>query len=309
MVVVYVCPTGLSCLARIARLNTGPTANLVPTLVLIDIPEDDEENEQRTPLEQDEAPRLEAGAQGVYGSRLLREIVTDVKKKRVANLVVPVAVVAARRRIETPRSTPSTPTKSSQKAQPGLPWRTPSDAALIELPQDQAPDIRFVDLGAIDVLDNPIRQESLPSLAIQLYRVHQEFLRRGQHLTAPTAKHQSPWPGTPTEEPFSYLREVMVADLAGEICGTIVDHPLDPVSIQISDARKSAVTDAVSVWGFSAHEFTDNELLYATLVMLEHALKGEGLEEFRIPSGMFMSFASVDTGSGPMMLPSVRPPC
>lgn len=273
-----------------------PTASLVPTLVLIDIPEDDEENDQRTPLEQDEAPRLEAGAQGVYGSRLLREIVTDVKKKGVASLVIPVAVVAARR----PRSMPSTPTKSSQGARPGLPWRMPSDAAVIELPQDQAPDIRFVDLGAIDVLDNPIRQESLPSLAIQLYRVHQEFLRRGQHLTAPTEKHQSPWPGTPTQEPFTYLREVMVADLAGEICGTIVDHPLDPVTIQISDARKRAVIDAVSVWGFSAHEFTDNELLYATLAMLEHALKVEGMEEFRIPSGTFISFASVDTGSGPI---------
>lgn len=302
------CPSGLSCLARIARLNNVPTKGLVPTLLLIDIPEDDDENERKRslPTEDDNAGE-ESSAPSLYGSRLLRQIMTDIKEEALGSMVLPVAV--KRRRVETPSSAPSTTTQTTEDTRPSHPRRMPSDAAEMQLPLDQASAMKYIDLGAIDVLDNPIRREALPSLAIHVYRVHKEFLQRGEHLSAPSKNHESPWPGVPTPEPFAYLREVMVSDLAGQICGTIVEHPLDPVAMDISDARKQAVIKAIADWDFSAHDLSEDELMYASVTMLEHALRIDGMEEFRLPTGTLRCFASVEASSGPMMLPPVRPAC
>ncbi|ELR03351.1 3',5'-cyclic-nucleotide phosphodiesterase [Pseudogymnoascus destructans] len=290
---VYVCPTGLSCLARIARLNNVPTAGLVPTLVLIDIPEDDDENERRRSLPWHDAGILpESSPPSIYGSQLLRQIVADVKEIGVASMVLPVAVI--RRRIETPTSTPrpSTPIRTIQNTQASHPRPLPMEVSSMELPPDQASFMKYIDLGAVDVLENPIRRESLPSLAIHVYRVHKQFLQRGEHFTAPTQKHQSSWPGVATPEPFAYMREVMVCDLAGQICGTIVDHPLDPVVMNVSNARKRAVVKGISEWGFSAHELSEDELLFATVTMLEHSLQIDGMDELRLPRDKLINFVA-----------------
>lgn len=261
---------------------------MVPTLVVIDIPEDDEKNEYKYALQQDDAAPT---APIVYGSHLLRQITADAREKAVANMVVPV-VAAARRRSLTPTGAPSTPTQATRTTEPGeapeTPQEIPPDAAVMELPQDQAVNMKYVDLGAVDVLDNPIRRESLPSLAIHIYRVHKEFMQRGMHLWAPTQNHLSPWPGVPTPEPFAYLREVMVSDLAGQICGTIVAHPVDPLVISLSEERKQAVTKAISVWDFAAHDLSNDELLYATVTMVQHALNVEGMDDMRLPAGTFV---------------------
>lgn len=305
------CPTGLSCLARIARLNNVPTAGLVPTVVLIDIPEDDDDNElRRSPPQHDVGILPEAdGPPNIYGSQLLRQIVADVKEIGVASMVLPVALI--RRRIEAPTSTPRpiTPMRTIENTQASHPQQLSEEVALMELQRDQVSYMTYIDIGAVDVLENPIRRETLPSLAIHIYRVHKEFLQRGEHLTAPTQKHQSPWPGVATPEPFAYMREVMVCDLAGQICGTIVDHPIEPLKIEISNSRKQAIVKSISEWGFSAHELTDDELLLATVTMLEHALSIDGMEELRLSKGMFRCFASAEPGSGPMMLPPMQPAC
>lgn len=43
--------------------------------------------------------------------------------------------------------------------------------------------------------------------------------------------------------------------------------------------------NAVSAWAFSAHDFTDDELLYGALVMLKHALQMPELEKWSISEG------------------------
>jgi 3',5'-cyclic-nucleotide phosphodiesterase len=47
-----------------------------------------------------------------------------------------------------------------------------------------------------------------------------------------------------------------------------------------------AVAQAISVWNFSAHEFTEDELLHAASLMLQHALTMPALEQWRITTGM-----------------------
>lgn len=49
--------------------------------------------------------------------------------------------------------------------------------------------------------------------------------------------------------------------------------------------------DALGTWAFSAHDYTDDELLYAALVMLKHALQMPELDKWRIPEGMYFSSA------------------
>lgn len=57
--------------------------------------------------------------------------------------------------------------------------------------------------------------------------------------------------------------------------------------LKIEPARKAIVAQAVGTWEFSAHDFDSDELLYAALVMLEHALKMPELERWRISTGAF----------------------
>ena len=55
--------------------------------------------------------------------------------------------------------------------------------------------------------------------------------------------------------------------------------------------RKSFVRSSIGNWSFSAHDFNDEELLYAALVILQHALQMEELEPWRICDGKIL-FAS-----------------
>jgi hypothetical protein len=58
--------------------------------------------------------------------------------------------------------------------------------------------------------------------------------------------------------------------------------------------RKAAAAQAVGSWTFSAHDLTDDELLYGALLMLRHALSMPELEQWRLTSGMSWLFQYVD---------------
>jgi hypothetical protein len=55
----------------------------------------------------------------------------------------------------------------------------------------------------------------------------------------------------------------------------------------LSQDRKAVVEEALGTWGFSAHDYTDDELLYAALIMLQHALQMRELDKWRIPEGAY----------------------
>lgn len=56
--------------------------------------------------------------------------------------------------------------------------------------------------------------------------------------------------------------------------------------LKIADERKALIEHAVGTWAFSAHDFDSDELLYAALTMLQHALQMPELEKWRISTGM-----------------------
>lgn len=64
----------------------------------------------------------------------------------------------------------------------------------------------------------------------------------------------------------------------------------NPRDFHLDYDRKILVENAVGVWAFSAHDFTDDELLYGALVMLKHALQMPELERWAITEGTCFAF-------------------
>lgn len=60
--------------------------------------------------------------------------------------------------------------------------------------------------------------------------------------------------------------------------------------IEIKQERFDVVTRAIGTWSFSAHDFTDDELLYGAYLMLEHTLRLPGLEKWQLSKGMYFSY-------------------
>jgi hypothetical protein len=56
----------------------------------------------------------------------------------------------------------------------------------------------------------------------------------------------------------------------------------------VEEDRKGIVAKAIGTWGFSAHDFTDDELLYGALLMLKHALQMPDLDQWSMTDGSFM---------------------
>src|SRR5690242_21484319 len=61
---------------------------------------------------------------------------------------------------------------------------------------------------------------------------------------------------------------------------------------ELKPERRKFVEDKVSTWAFSAHDFTDDELLYAALVMLQHALSAPELSQWDMTQGTVCSAMS-----------------
>lgn len=57
----------------------------------------------------------------------------------------------------------------------------------------------------------------------------------------------------------------------------------------IAEGRREVIAEAIGTWAFSAHAFSDDELLYAALLMLEHALLMPEVEEWRMPTGLSLT--------------------
>jgi 3',5'-cyclic-nucleotide phosphodiesterase len=85
----------------------------------------------------------------------------------------------------------------------------------------------------------------------------------------------------------------MVSGLMDGICRLRGDGDVDPVApvrIAISAERRQKIKTAISSWYFSAHDFSDDELLHAAMLMLQHALALPELEQWRIPTGKLDPF-------------------
>lgn len=68
---------------------------------------------------------------------------------------------------------------------------------------------------------------------------------------------------------------------------SVIFHAYAGSDLTIDPARKSFVAAAVGQWSFSAHDFTSDELVYAALMILEHALQTDELARWRMSTGQY----------------------
>ncbi|KAH8663640.1 hypothetical protein BGZ60DRAFT_379489 [Tricladium varicosporioides] len=296
---VHICTTGKSCVAKLSELNQSSIVELIPTLVLIDIPYEDPygrpAREIRTPSPSSrqqvdgfvEDPR-DAEA---YGLSLLQWVSSEIQYQSLSKLIVPVALV----------SIPDNNTlqvtsrgRTDQRTEGYLnynPFATPKRRAGTATQLDQARTMKYLDIGAVDVLTSPILPDRLPSLAVHAYRAHKDASKEQRALLELKRGRKRSWVGVDDQKPYAYLREAMVSGLMDGICKLGGDdEPAPYVRITVALDRREKIASAVGSWHFSAHDFTDDELLHAALLMLQHALAMPELERWRISTDNLTGF-------------------
>jgi 3',5'-cyclic-nucleotide phosphodiesterase len=304
---VYVCTTGKACISKVTELNDGSAVDLIPTLVLIDVPHDDKLEVPVTPSTQTPSPTADHQIDPLdsqledasfYGSTLLQYIITDIQQQSLSGLVVPVVVMGTSAALSTMPPGREDLTNSTLQT-PKYPFsHKPPQAASINIPKDQQRAIRYIDIGAVDVLPSPIRRERLPSLTIHVYRVYKEYLQGKQALLQVTRARKRSWVGLDDLKPYAYLREAMVSNLMDGICSLNSDFaPIASLRMNVPLERRNKISRDIGSWSFCALDFNEDELIYCAILMLQHALAMPELESWRMPTGEFSEKQSVASRS------------
>jgi 3',5'-cyclic-nucleotide phosphodiesterase len=171
-------------------------------LVLVDIPPKEARQAWTGHDRQKQADSTEPG--DIYGIRLLSNLGTDIRSKKLSKLIVPIAVV----------DVPDRETESE------IPER--QQASL-----DDARFMRLVDAGAVDVLTRPISGDRVRNLAILGYRMFRDYTKSNTSFLASKRQRKMSWVGVEPEKPYSYLREAMVSNLMSGICSPEPDPQFD----------------------------------------------------------------------------------
>ncbi|KAI5465824.1 hypothetical protein BGZ63DRAFT_348455 [Mariannaea sp. PMI_226] len=285
---VYVCATGAACLSKLFELQERSIVDLKPTIVLLDTPHDDPVPESRVrPMSpslssqsSEKAVDIHTPDEELYGLDLLQKIITEAHLRGMSKLIVPIPMI----------SLPETvaPASNEQMTDGAVePFTTPLDYLAINRQLIR----RCLDLGAVDVLINPLSTKCITTLEICAYKAHREAAREQQALLEIRQGRKRSWVGVNEEKPFAYLREAMVSGLMKGICRlSSHDDQINKAHIAVSSERQAAIAAAIGSWRFCAHDFNDDELVVAALDMFKHALTMPELEHWRIPTDQLISF-------------------
>ena len=147
---------------------------------------------------------------------------------------------------------------------------------------------RCLDLGATDVMTNPMNVASVANLEVHAYRAYRDAARDQKAILELRRGRKRSWVGVNEEKPFAYLREAMVSNLMNWICriGSEAEEGFSgPIRLSVPADKQAEISSAVGQWHFCAHEFTDDELVVAASVMFKHALAIPELGPWRISNG------------------------
>jgi hypothetical protein len=254
-------------------------AALTPTVFILDTPYQDdipERGRSRSPspssLVADDSENHE---EELYGLALLRRIISESYVRNASKLVVTIPIIAA----------PYGDHFGGDGGTSGtVPLGSPDDSRAANKRMLR----KCLDLGATDVMTSPMNAKCVTNLEVHAYRAHLDAARDKKALVELRRGRKRSWVGICEEKPFSYLREAMVSKLMGRICriGSETDEVACSIRLSITAEKQAEVTSAVGQWHFCAHDFTEDELVVAALVMFKHALSMPELEPWRIPTGM-----------------------
>lgn len=206
------------------------------------------------------------------GLSLLAGLSTDIQVQDGPNLVVPIAILRAS------GSNPTGPTSE------------PLNRNNLTLEHKQI--ARCLDAGAFDVLTTPLDRARLQGLLVHAYRARRSAQKEMSRFLARKKLRKLSWVGVNDEQPYAYLREAMVSKLMKGICNPeeeIVDE-FQEHELHINPDRQPFIKKQVGSWNFSAHEFSDDELVFSACQMIQHAFTMPGLEQWQLTSGELQTF-------------------
>ncbi|KAI9829249.1 MAG: hypothetical protein M1819_006429 [Sarea resinae] len=267
---VYLCNSEKSCRARIAELQDSDDAR--PIIIIVDIPGDHRVgmrcDSQTTKLQSFPATPNSHQLEESHGMELLRHVTADNDSRVWRKTIVPIAVIEA--------TTEGSPTVTEETNR-----EPPTSVRLLQC----------LEAGAADAFASPLTQDRLLGVAVHTHRLQRQAANEESRILGAKHYRKRSWVGVEEEKPYAYLREAMVSTLLNGIC-----KPDDPIErsqhecLPVSSERRDKVADAIGNWSFSAHDFSDDELLYAALLILEHALRMPELSQFRMPTGDIIAF-------------------
>ncbi|KAJ5245908.1 hypothetical protein N7468_000891 [Penicillium chermesinum] len=284
---IYLCSSGSSFATKLAELSDRSGSDCVPIFAFFGIDfGSDESNVARRKAHRaswiDNGPPSPGSVQRTFtfsshfdeapGLSLLSGISTDIQVQEGPNLVVPIAIL---------RSTSSSAPDASEIGELN---RNP-----VTLEHKQI--ARCLDAGAIDVLTTPLDRPRIQGLVVHAYRTRRTAQKEMSRFLSRRKQRKLSWVGTNDEEPYSYLREAMVSKLMKGICNPeeiiddFQDHGLD-----VKPEREAYIKQQVGSWGFSAHEFSEDELVFGACTILQHAFTLPGLEHWHLAPGELQTF-------------------
>ncbi|KAF3231106.1 3',5'-cyclic-nucleotide phosphodiesterase, variant 2 [Orbilia oligospora] len=265
-----------SCLATLGEIsNYDPT----PTVLLLDVParhleEDDPQEADR----HDSGIASSVGDDPLYGKALLRHIREEMEIETYSQNILAVALIS--------ELDPANKTISG-----GLWTESDNEEAILAS--------KLLDTGAAEAYPSPLTKENTKALSMHCYRLARKAQKR-------RTERKRSWVGVDTDleaeererknnvrvaEGYAYLREKMVSELMSDIFKPNGPaHTQSESKIRVSPHRHELVRQSVCRWDFSAHEFTDDELLLCAFEMFNHAFTMPEVEEWRISPGQLTDF-------------------
>lgn len=271
-------------MAKVSHLENLST-NIQPVLVMLGTPADDGvEGRSGEMSKLSSSPDLA----DCYGLVLLQHISAEISTSSLSKLVVPVAMIY-NKGSEHPTRHAFASNRPLRPSSGGFPVfrstsSSPRRAAGKTAPPEHQQMLRCVDTGAIDVLTSPLQEDRLRGLTMHAYRAHKEALYERARFLAQKSVRKRSWLGNNDNKPYAYLREAMVSGLMKGICNPDEElHPIDIKKLPSMEPRKEeSLSCALGSWAFSGHDYSEDELIHAAFLMLQHALTIPELDKWRL---------------------------
>lgn len=174
-----------------------------PTILLIDIPDNDESHIV-SPLASNPVPKGQTVEKNepfdLYGIHMLSHVCSSIQQRSISRLVIPVAV-----------------TVNNEAALAAL-EEEPSLWALSKCSPDSLRGVKYLDIGAVDVLTSPLSHDRVQGLTIHAYRIFKDHAKEDTSSVLTKRNRKLSWFGIDEERPFAYLREAMVSGLMIGMC-------------------------------------------------------------------------------------------
>jgi 3',5'-cyclic-nucleotide phosphodiesterase len=153
-----------------------------------------------------------------------------------------------------------------------------------------------LEAGALDVVQGPLHKAGILGLTVHAYRIYKAAKKeQAGFLAQARSRRKQSWVGVEEEEkPYAYMREAMVRKLLKAICEpeTVIED-YQHRELHVDDARKPIIAREVGNWSFCAHDFSEDELVYAGYCMLDHALQMPELTSWRMSKGEKFSSTTI----------------